>query len=342
VFREQPTPSPDPTAAEQTTPAPRTVAAPRAFRLRGHQTTVHALAFLPHGRQALSAAGALSGDEPVDCVLRLWDLEARAERRAFSGHTAPVLAVAVSADGRWALSGGGAYSAEGVPVDCTVRLWDVEQGTERVRLTGHTAPVQAVAFIPRSNRGVSCAADGSVREWDLEEAQELRRLDDLAAPQRLAVAPAGQRVLIGCGDGSVRVWDLQRDEQSTVPPFPPDGPVRALGITGEGWLALAVDNRDRTGKPTLSLVGEVQRQLRGPAQAVLSAALSADGRFVAAGGLDGAVLLWEPAGKSAQRFEEAASAVSSVAVARQGRALLAGTTGGSVWYWPAVTRRPRR
>jgi WD40 repeat protein len=335
-------------------PTPRTGPPRRGVRLRGHETPVHAVAFFPDGRRALSASGLLLGgqDDPIDCVVRLWDLESGKMHRAFRRHTAPVLALAVSADGQQVLSGGGTLTGmatEKAPVDCTLRLWGVERGTEQARLTGHTAPIQAVAFVPGKDRAISCAADGTVREWDLDGAGELRRLDGLPTPQRLAIAPDGRWALIGCADGSVWRWDLQKGDH-----FPGNvragGAIRSLTFTADGWRGLAVDNREETaserpGRPNLFLLGEsrgepVRRRLSGPAGPVLGAALSADARTIVSGGLDGALLLWEPAaGKGIQRFEEPAHAISSVALSRQGQALLAGTTQGGVWYWSAVPRR---
>ena len=59
--------------------------------------------------------------------------------RDFKGHTGSVNGTTFSSDGRRVLSGSH---------DRTVRLWDVQTGSEVHRLTGHTDTVMSVAFAP--------------------------------------------------------------------------------------------------------------------------------------------------------------------------------------------------
>jgi WD40 repeat protein len=49
-------------------------------------------------------------------------------------------------------------------------MWDVETGTERATLTGHTNPVNAVAMTEIEGRphAVTTSDDDMVRVWDLD------------------------------------------------------------------------------------------------------------------------------------------------------------------------------
>ena len=58
--------------------------------------------------------------------------------------------MALSPDGRWAASGG---------LDMTVRIWDVERGTEKHRCKDGV--VQSLAFSPDNRRLLSGGGDGS-------------------------------------------------------------------------------------------------------------------------------------------------------------------------------------
>src|SRR5262245_52683772 len=157
----------------------------------------HGLTFLPDGRQALLGCGAYSRSKEGevtsrDCTVKLLDLEGWRVSPLFEGHTAPVLCVAVSPDGRRALSGAGGITVvdrKAVPLDCTVRLWDVTSGKQLQLFTGHTRPVTAVAFAADGRRAFSVGDDQTLRVWDLASGQALASL-----PANLA-AGTGRRAV---------------------------------------------------------------------------------------------------------------------------------------------------
>lgn len=90
-------------------------------------------------------------------------------RRA-SGHDGAITALAVSPDSKFFLTGGGNVQVEDgktIPVDCTVRLWDLETGLQLKQFTGHADRVESVAFSADGRRAISTSADQSIRVWDL-------------------------------------------------------------------------------------------------------------------------------------------------------------------------------
>jgi WD40 repeat protein len=80
-------------------------------------------------------------------------LELRAE-----GHRP--LALAFSPDGRWISSGG---------VDCTVRVWDAQNGGLKDTLRSHIDQVTRLRFLQRPEGVwlISGSRDGSVKFWDM-------------------------------------------------------------------------------------------------------------------------------------------------------------------------------
>src|SRR5688572_19852591 len=89
------------------------------------------LAFALLGLGMLGSATAIAADPP------------RGEIRRYVGHSELVTDVQFLPDGHRFVSSGGNMGAPSV--DDTVRLWDVESGKERLKMSGHTDIVRCVA-----------------------------------------------------------------------------------------------------------------------------------------------------------------------------------------------------
>src|SRR5439155_8733320 len=81
--------------------------------------------------------------------------------RTIDGKTGPFSCVAFAPDCRRALAAG--------EKDFTLRLWDLEEGKEIVRLEGHTARVLGLTISPDGKRALSGSMDfpGVACLWDL-------------------------------------------------------------------------------------------------------------------------------------------------------------------------------
>ena len=78
-----------------------------------------------------------------------------------------VQAIDFSPDGRYLAS----CSADGV-----IKLWDVDSGTLRNRLIGHTQRVNDVAFTADGTRLISASWDRTVIVWDVSTARQIGTL----------------------------------------------------------------------------------------------------------------------------------------------------------------------
>jgi WD40 repeat protein len=94
----------------------------------------------------------------------------------------------ISPDGKRILSGS---------QDTTMRLWDVDNGTEILKLEGHSNSVRGVALSPDGKRALSAGWDMTVRLWDVENGKEIRRFEGHTEDHVCSVAfsplsPAGR------------------------------------------------------------------------------------------------------------------------------------------------------
>ncbi|HEX9595690.1 MAG TPA: LuxR C-terminal-related transcriptional regulator, partial [Anaerolineales bacterium] len=137
----------------------------------GHEGAVWSVAASPDGRYGLS------GDE--NGVIYLWDLETGEALRRLEGHEGLVSGLAFTPDGRHAVSGSH---------DKTILYWDLETGEIIRRLEGHQTTINSVAISPDGRTAASgsgnrfhsdrvSSEDNSIRIWDLQSGEEMRRFD---------------------------------------------------------------------------------------------------------------------------------------------------------------------
>lgn len=264
-------------------------------RFEGHTECVWCVVFSPDGRRALSGSGThFAFGQVKDPTVRLWDVATGKELRRLPGHTKAVRGVAFSPDGRRALSGG---------EDWTLRLWDLESGQELRRFQGHTNHILSVAVSPDGRYGLSGSGveerdgkghpgtDNTVRLWDLETGQEVRRCEGHThLVLSVVFAPDGRRALSGSWDETLRLWDLATGKELRRFTGHTEQ-IEKVAISADGRRAVSAgyDNSLRlwdvaTGRELLCL--------KGHAGQVMSVALAPDGRRALSGSTDRTVRLW--------------------------------------------------
>lgn len=174
--------------------------------MEGHRGYIRDVAYLPDAVDdapcLLSCAGdgtirmwGRSGNEPMDVF--------EADLHAEDGHRGGVLSLAVSKDGSKLLSGGR---------DGTMRLWDLQQRTQKRIFRGHRGWVQAVAFAGDTGEALSASRDGTVRRWNLESGEVLAELDHGGRVMALACTDDGDTVFAGGTDNDISVWTADGEQ----------------------------------------------------------------------------------------------------------------------------------
>ena len=201
--------------------------------LEGHTEPVTDLIFSPDGSALYSGS--------LDKTVRCWNvMEGR-----LSGHVeapVPVTAIALVNEATQIVTGGG---------DHVIRLWPVPQAGAQTaeggqvavenkpatpvrEWSGHAGEIAALAVLPTaSHQFISGSLDGTLRHWDANDGQEIRKLDHGAAITAVAVRRDGKRFVSLGEDQAAKLWNAEDGEQ-------------VAELKGDGRIQVQIATLDRS------------------------------------------------------------------------------------------------
>jgi len=256
--------------------------------MKGHLGIVTCIAFSSDGRILVTGS--------TDKTIKLWDIAKGREIRTLAGHTGAIRSIAFSTDGRWLASTGD---------DRRISLWSIDSGEELRVLERHQDPVNAVAFSPDGNVLASASNDKTVRLWDPATGRLLRTLyGHNSRVLSVAFSPDGKLLASGGAaqvdlgprtrTGQLILWNPLTGEEEYV--FQTTfGDVRSLTFSPDNRV---LANSDGFGDFTVVTSWEVStRTLRSKWTAhrgnINTLTYSPDGQWLASGGDDGRIRLWQ-------------------------------------------------
>ena len=76
------------------------------------------------------------------------------------------------------------------------------------QFVGHTAGINGASFSSDGKYIATASSDNTVRLWDVETGEELRRYTGDAPIENVVFSQDGKYILTGADDGTARLWDV--------------------------------------------------------------------------------------------------------------------------------------
>jgi WD40 repeat protein len=271
------------------------------FQAPDLQKRVEDVKWLPIGN-AIAAGG-------DDNIVWIWNATTGQLQRTYRGHNDWVISLACSPDGKYIASGS---------FDQTVQVWEATTGRQVVTYRGHSGKICSVAWSPDGSYIASASYDTTVQIWEAATGRPVYSYNGHQLPvYTVAWSPDGQRIASGDAgvtdgkSGTVHVWPVtpfggnRQQPQPTIVSYSQSNPLNNHGFkfpsNAVQAVALSRDSRyiasvshdiqifdSFSGKPIYTYT----KHNAGTGMAVQAVAWSPNGMYIASGGMEGSVQVW--------------------------------------------------
>jgi len=280
-----------------------------------HKGPVNCLAFTSNGKFLISGSD--------DNKVKIWDVSKQGLIQVLSKHTSDVNELAVSPDGKWFITG---------DESDRVLVWDAVKGTLRKRFSRHAHNITGLG-VTRDGNAVSVDSFGFIKYWRLPSGSLIQGWSADNSIYGLAVSPNGQYAATGHWE-KIELWSLRQNDLGTMIAkfgdhkgsiehlvFGEDNQTLATGSTGSAYLKI-------WSIPSGKLIRTINRA---HLNKVYALAISPNGNFLASGGKNSFVKVWNfPSGSAKNRLSIRKVYATSLAISPDSTIVAVGQEDGKI------------
>jgi serine/threonine protein kinase len=233
---------------------------------------------------ALSRDGQIltSGSYATEQAIKIWHLNTDKPRPTF-GIASNVWSVALSPDGKTLASSSG---------DGSITIWNLQTGTLRRTLIGHSDTVWSVAISPDGQTLVSGSKDKTVKIWNLQTGALLRTLSGHSDRVRsVAISADGQTVASSSWDKTIKIWNRKTGKLLRTL-IGHSGYVNSVAMSPDSRI-IASGSDDETIKLWNLNTGELLGTLSGHSGNINCVDFNYDGRILVSSSEDKTIKIWQ-------------------------------------------------
>lgn len=276
--------------------------------IQGHEGAIARISFSPAGTQLLSAS--------TDKTARIWQV-----------NPVPRLNTGFSA---MSVSGDGRIIAIAAP-DNTIQL---QNNTDFLLLTGHTAPITQVQISPDDSLLISASADKTIRLWNISTGELIRTIaGHNERVTALSFSPDRESFASASTDRTIKIWSIEGDLRTILQGHTNEVTTIAYSSTGR----LASGSADNTVR--LWDLDRKTSTILGKHNGIVSAlAFSPDGKTLASASRDSTIQLWSVEDAKLRRtLTGHSSSVNTLSFNQTGSVLASGSDDTSIRLWNPET-----
>jgi WD40 repeat protein/stress response protein SCP2 len=202
--------------------------------------------------------------------------------KTFKGHENGVKAIAISNNGKLAIS---------ASKDESVKVWDINSGTEIRTCYGHNNEVTSISFSPDDSQAISGDLDGTIILWDINTCQALHKFTTPGTEVKsVAWSPNNAYILSGHNNNIAKLWDINTKQEIRSFTGHTDQ-VSDVSFSSNSSQALSA-SKDKTIKLWDVATGQEIRTFTGHTKWVVSVSFSQDDLFAISSSWDNTIRRW--------------------------------------------------